>query len=256
MRTMAPRIAVMTAACALGMPVTSLAGANPVPTAIGIAPSSSRAPVIKGGHDKEAAWLVADYRQLQLRKRTDKTTRAIAITLQVPGDIVSVTLAQGTVTVVRRGTTVVLDSAESMASLQQLLGGSPAVFGTRSMLSELEQTSELTAPDMSLLSAAAFVSSLVGDVDAPQRLADRFMAKHRGLYRQVRMPAGTCWSNYTAESTAAWNQLQDCMADANERDFFRAAYERLACNGVWLARSESAWFEYLNCLSPLSSFNP
>jgi hypothetical protein len=253
---MARRIAVMTAACALGMPVANAAGANPAPAAIAAAPAPSRAPVIKGGHDKQAAWMVADYRQLQLRKRTDRTTHAIAIALQVPGDTVSVTLSQGTVTVTRGGKTVVLDSAEAMAPLQRLLGGSLAVFATRSMLSELEQTSELTAPDMSLLSAAAFVSSLVGDVDAPQRLADRFMAKHRGLYRQVRMPAGTCWASYTSESTAAWNQLQDCMADANERDFLRAAYERLACNGVWLARTESAWFEYLNCLSPLSSFNP
>ena len=42
-----------------------------------------------------------------------------------------------------------------------------------------------------------------------------------------------------------------CMDEASNRGFFTAAYERLACNGTWLLRSESAWLEYLNCLSPL-----
>jgi hypothetical protein len=43
------------------------------------------------------------------------------------------------------------------------------------------------------------------------------------------------------------------MGDAADDGFFSGAYQRLACNGVWMMRSESAWFEYLKCLSPLSS---
>lgn len=255
MRALACRIALMTVACVLSMPVAYAAGANPVPESPYPAAPSSRIPVISGGRDRNSAWLTAEYRELQVRKRTDRTTHTTTIDLRFKNDAVVVTVAAGRVSVFRGGKTMNVDSAETLASLQQFLGGSLAVFATRAMLSELESTSPLNAPDMSLLSAAAFVASLVGDIGAPQRLTDQFVAKHRGIYRQVGMPASTCWSTYTTETTAAWNELQECMSDANERDFIRAAYERLACNGVWLARTESAWFEYLNCLSPLSSFD-
>lgn len=213
-----------------------------------------RAAVVSGGHDRHGAWLVGDYRDFQLRKRTDRATRTIAIELQSGNDIVAIGVAGGVVTVSRGGRAVSIDSAGAMQSVQELLGGSAAVFATRGMLSELEAVSPLTVPDMSLLSAAAFVASLVGDTEAPQRIADRFVEKHRGLYRQIRLPAGTgCWATYSAEVTASWDALQDCMADADEKDFLRAAYERIACNAIWLLRSESAYFEYLNCLSPLSA---
>jgi hypothetical protein len=206
---------------------------------------------IHGGHDKSAAWMVASYRELQLRKRTDKVTRELAVEIRAGGDVVSFALG-ASLTVTRGSAQVTVDSADALRSLQDLLGTSSAVFALRVMLSELEPVSVLDAPEMSLLSTAAFVASLVGDTGAPQRLADRFVEKHRGLLRQVRLPSGNCWSAYSGETTAAWNDLQDCMDDANERDFFRAAYERIACNAVWLLRTESAWFEYLNCLSPLS----
>jgi hypothetical protein len=209
-----------------------------------------RTAVITGGHDKKASWLSAEYRELQVRKRTDRASLAVTIELRAGADLVTLSVSPRSVSVSRGGRQLTLDSAESLAAMQELLGGSVAVFGVRAMLSELESVSGFTAPDMALLSTAAFVASLVGDVSAPQRIADRFVAKHRGLFRQIRWRE-SCWSSYTSESTAAWDELQACMADANEKGFFRAAYERIACNTIWLLRSESAWFEYLNCLSPL-----
>jgi hypothetical protein len=93
------------------------------------------------------------------------------------------------------------------------------------------------------------VASLVGDLDAPRRLATRFVQKHRGIYRPVRL--ATCFEQYTAESSAAWNDMQNCMDEANQDpSLFNRAYRRVACNAVWLLRAESAWAEYLGCLGP------
>jgi hypothetical protein len=207
--------------------------------------------VVSGGHDGKTSWLVARYRELQVRTRADRAAFATAIELRAGADVVNISVARQSVAVSRGDRSVVIDSPEALEAVQHLLGGSVAVFGVRAMLSDLEPVSPLTAPDMALLSTAAFIASLVGDVGAPQRIADRFMVKHRGIFRQVR-GSGECWSEYTKETTTAWDQLQDCMEDADDKGILRAAYERVACNAVWLLRSESAWFEYLKCLSPLS----
>ena len=237
------------AGAALAFGATAAMAGEPAPS-----PSSARPkPSITGGHDVSSSWLVGEYRELQIRKRTDRATLAAAIDVRMGGDVVRITVAPRAVSVARGNRVVAIDSPEAYESVQQLLGGSAAVFAVRAMLSELEPVSELTAPDMALLSSAAFIASLVGDVGAPQRIADRFVAKHRGLFRQVR-DSGGCWSSYASESTSAWNDLQSCMDDADAKGIFRAAYERVACNAVWLLRAESAWFEYLKCLSPLAAF--
>ena len=229
---------------AMMLPATAAAAREPVAATLPAA-------VVTGGHDTRSSWLHADYRELQLRARTDRGTRALAITLRVGADIVKVQVAPESVAVARGSRFIVVDSPEALQAVQELLGGSAAIFGLKSMLSDLEPVSRLTAPDMALLSTAAFVAALVGDVGAPQRIADRFMERHRGIYRQAR-ESGKCWSDYSAETSAAWTALEDCMKDADAKDFFRAAYERLACNAVWIMRAESAWFEYLKCLSPLT----
>lgn len=247
MGTMARRVTGMVLALTVLLP-SGVAAAAKAATAA----ERQRGAAISGGHDKKSAWMVAQYRDVHVRKVTDRATRAMTIELRAGRDVVTVSLTPQALTIARDGKQVVIDSAEAMESAQQLLGGSAAVFGLRAMLSELELVSAYTAPDMALLSTAAFVASLAGDVAAPQRVADRFVEKHRGLFRQVR-DGGKCWADYTTESTAAWNDLQGCMADAENRGFFRAAYERVACNTIWILRSESAWFAYLNCISPLSA---
>jgi hypothetical protein len=248
MGTKAHSLAGLAVAIALGVPV-GVASAAPLDEG-GAGQKGSPQALVTGGHDTKSSWLSAEYRELQVRKRTDRATLAVTIDLRAGGDLVTVSLSPQSVSVGRGRKHVTIDSAEALESVQQLLGGSAAIFAARAMLSELEPVSALTAPDMALLSTAAFVASLVGDVGAPLRLADRFVEKHRGIFRQVR-EEGSCWSKYSTETTAAWDELQACMADANDKGFFRAAYERLACNAIWALRSESAWFEYLNCLSPI-----
>ena len=187
---------------------------------------------------------------IYVRKETDRATRAMTIELRAGRDVVIVSLTSQALAVARDGRRVI-DSAEAMESAQQLLGGSAAVFGLRAMLSNWSGQRLYRARRGAAVDGG--VRGVAGrDVAAPQRVADRFVEKHRGLFRQVR-DGGKCWADYTTESTAAWDDLQGCMSDADNRGFFRAAYERVACNTIWILRSESAWFAYLNCISPLSA---
>lgn len=258
MGTLANRGASLLAAAILVLALPSSAESRPVgPEQARAAQPSSRVPAIRGGHDGSSAWMLAQYRQLQVSKRFDTVSRTAAVELRAGGDLVQFTVSPDGVTVTRHGRTIALDSADAFESLQQLLGGSMAVFATREMLSELETDSPLNAPDTSLLATAAFVAALVGDPKAPQRLSDRFVAKHRGIFRQIAGGGGaSCWQEYTVELTNGWDDLQQCMDEAGEDLWWWAPIRRLACNGVWLLRSESAWFEYLKCISPMSTLQP
>jgi hypothetical protein len=204
------------------------------------------------GFDAQRAWIAAQYKQLAIRKQSSREPRLTAIELQYGADTVTVTITAAAVVVSRGPRAIVVDSPAAFEAVYDLLGSSPAVFAARAMLSELEEESALEAPEMNLLSSLAFVASLVGDLNAPKRLADRFVARYRGVIRPVRRE--TCWDSYSAETTAAWSDLQACMDEANQDEsFFRAAYRRLACNATWALRSESAWFEFLACVQPIKT---
>jgi hypothetical protein len=215
--------------------------------------AGERKPEISGGLEGKRAWMNASFKGLAIRKISSRADRTISIELRYRHDLLSVSVdSNAVVTVARAGRAVEITSAEALAEVQALLGGSEAIFAARALLSEREGRSDLKAPEMSLLASAALVASLVGDTDAPRRLTTRFVERHRGVFRPVRFAAG-CWEYYTSESTAAWDDLQNCMSEADQdASFFNGAYRRLACNAVWIGRSESAWFQYLGCLSPLA----
>ena len=200
--------------------------------------------------------MTAEYRQLQLSKRMVFETQTLVTELRAGRDLVTITVARGAVAVAREGRTILVDSPAALNAVLELIGASPAVYATRVLLSELEADSPLDAPDLSLLSVAAFVASLVGDVQAPKRIADRFVAKHRGFVQPVAARRSSCWTTYSLEVTAAWNELQSCMDDSYDDPWWWQPYARVACNTVWLMRSESAWFEFLKCLSPMSTVSP
>lgn len=207
-------------------------------------------PVLRGGVDASRAWLGAEHRGLTMRKVANRVDGSLLIEFQYRRDLISIALNRaGGVAVARRGTRVEVSSAEALEQLQQVLAGSDVAFAARVVLAEREAANELQAAEMSMLSAAAFLASLAGDVDAPRRLSARFLAKHYGRYRPVR--AATCFDEYARESSAAWNDMQSCMDEANQDEsLLNRAYRRVACNAIWLVRSESAWIEYLGCLGP------
>ena len=209
---------------------------------------------ITGGVDAKRGWMSGERGQLRIRKFSAKGGQSV-IELTHKKDSVILQVSEGLIRVMRNGKSVEVGSEQSIEALQELLSGSMAVFHTRALLSELEGRSDLKAPEMSLLSAAAFVTSLTGDTAAPLRLSDRFVQKHRGIYRQVRLmddEEASCWSSYEKEVGDSWNDLQACMDEADSSGGIWAGIRRLACNGTWLLRGESAWFEHLKCLSPLS----
>jgi hypothetical protein len=209
---------------------------------------------VTGGINQTTTWLVADIEELRIRKFTNKGGGS-TIELSRLGDVVVIGVDKGLIRVARNGQTVTVDSPESLESVQQLLAGSQAMFHTRAFLSALEARSTFKGIEISLLSTAAFAASLTGDTGAPMRIAERFVEKHRGIFRRVRFDDGSsCWTSYENEVTAAWGDLQGCMAEADSSGMVMGAVLRLACNGVWLFRGESAWFEYIKCLSPLTGF--
>lgn len=210
---------------------------------------------IAAGYDGKQAWVDAEIRELGIRKfitrRTPGSPAVAQLELRYKTDAVVIGLAEGVVTVARGGRSVRVDSAKSFERVQALLAGSPAIFASRAALSELEPTSSLKGLEMPVLSALAFTAALVGDTGAPLRLTDRFMEKHRGIFRLVR-DDGSCWESYSSELNNAWNDLQTCMNDAADDGFLSGAAQRLACNAVWGLRVSSAEFEFIKCISPLS----
>jgi hypothetical protein len=230
-----------------GSPLMLARRAVPAPTPQS---PSSRKPTIRGAADANRAWLGAEHKGLTVQKIGSKADRSVTIELRFRQDFVWIGVdAAGSVTVARGGSSIRVSSPEAYEQLQQLLAGSEAIVASRLLLAERESTSDLQAPEMSLLSTAAFAASLAGDVDAPRRLANRFVEKYRGIYRPVRFRA--CYDSYVIEVSASWNDMQDCTSEANQDDsLFDRAYRRIACNTLWLFRSETAWFEYLGCLGP------
>lgn len=209
---------------------------------------------VTGGINDKLTWMTADQEQFRIRKFSSKSGGS-TLELSYRNDLVVIKVENGVIQVARKGKAVTVDTPESLEALQGLLAGSMAMFHTRSLLSELEGRSTLKGPEMSLLSAAAFAASLTGDTGAPLRLTDRFMERHRGIFRQVAFDdEESCWSGYEKEVNGSWNDLESCMDEANSSGWFFAGVRRVACNGIWLMRSESAWFEYIKCLSPLSAF--
>jgi hypothetical protein len=244
------RAAGLAAIAIAALPAAAFA-ANPEPAGAGTQ-GHGRRPAITGSFDGKSAVMTVEHGQLRLRKTTTLETQTIETELRAGRDVVVVRIAPGSVTVSRNGRTVAVDSAESFEELQQLIGASPAVFATKILLSELEADGTLGAPEMSLLSIAAFVAALGGDLDAPRRTADRFVARHRGIIRPVGY-FDSCWNYYIVEITATWGELQECMAESYDDPWYWAPVARLACNALWVLRGESAWFEFLKCLSPLSN---
>lgn len=217
------------------------------------AQAGGRVPEFTAGLDKRSGtgWLIARYGDLQIKK-TALGRRAVTIDLTHQNDTVTLSVVEGKTSVARNGRTLEINGPDALRSVQELLAASPAMFAARVFLSEREVLSTFRPAEMSTLAAAAFAVSLTGDTNAPLRIADRFMLRHRGLFRPILL-GESCWSAYSDEVSASWNELQGCMADAEDDGFWSGAWQRSACNAVWLLRSESAWFEYLGCVSPLGA---
>ena len=207
---------------------------------------------LAAGVEPQRVWLTASYDGLSIRKFTAKGGASV-IEFSYGDDTVVISLSRDQLSIGRKGVAREFKGQRSMEDIQALLGASPAVYRTRLMLSQLERTSALKAGTMSVLSAAALLASLTGDVDAPARLSERFLEKHRRGYALVRAVVSrsddedSCWSSYTKETEAAWKSQESCVKEQTELGWFLLDSRINACMTVWFLRAESAWFEFLKC---------
>lgn len=207
---------------------------------------------LKAGVETTRVWVTGEYDGLTVRKFTAKGGASV-VEFVHGDDKVVLSISRQRVSVGRNGIARDLETPESIEEVQQLLAGSAAMFHSRVMLSQLERTSALKAGSMAILSAAAWAASLTGDVEAPIRLAERFVAKHRGPLMRVRADdEDSCWTAYSKEVDAALTDATNCTREAVETGGLWVLARTYACTAVWVLRAESAWFEYLNCVSPKS----
>ena len=200
---------------------------------------------IVGGIEPHRAWVIAEHHGLQVRKFTAKGGASV-VELKYGGDAVVLSLSQGRGTVSRGGRTLAIGTPEAVDEIRELIGASPAVFHARLLLSKYEQTSDLKGPSMSVLSALALVAVLTGDVDAPARLTERFLEKHRGILRRV-IDDASCYKAYESEVNEAWKDYEACLKEALQGAWWLATSRAQLCTIGWTLRSESAWFELLKC---------
>jgi hypothetical protein len=200
---------------------------------------------IAGGVEPNRVWVVADFNGLQVRKFTAKGGASV-IELRYDDDSIVLSLSRAANTISRGGRAVNLGTPKGVDDARQLVGGSPAMFHARVLLSRYEQTSDLKGPSMSLLSALAVAATLTGDVDAPRRLSERFLERHRGVLRRVR-DDGSCWTEYEKEVNAALHDYEACLAEASTAVWYRVYSRVIECGLMWGMRAESAWFELGKC---------
>lgn len=206
------------------------------------------------GVEKERVWLESNIEGLRVRKFTQKGG-ATVLELHHGNDAVVISVSPGHISALRNGKTVTFDPAnpQSLDAVQDLLAPSRAIIHARTTLSRFERRSALKAPQMSLLASLAFVSSIMGDVGAPARLGERFAAVHGGRVRPVRL-AGSCWTNYTGEVSAAMDDVDACYYEAYQGSWTWRKAREAACYAMWLLRVEAAWFELLKCTgAPLAA---
>lgn len=204
-------------------------------------------PSIRVGADTDRVWLESTIDGLRVRKFTQKGGASV-LELQHGRESVVISVSPGRLSVLRNGTTATVDPADpqSIEAIQSLLAASRAVLQARRVFSRLERRSSLKGPQMSLVTSLAFVASLLGDVEAPSRLSDRFGGLHAGRVRPVRLGA-SCWTNYTTEVMAAQDDLAHCLVEAAEGSVFLRSFRETGCEITWILRVESAWFELIKC---------
>jgi hypothetical protein len=206
---------------------------------------------VRTGVEKDRVWLAAEYEGLRVNKFTAKGGSSV-LEFRYRNDQVVFQFSEGGTTIIRNRKRLTADGQNGEA-VQRLLGNSVAMFRARMMLSELETTSALSAQEMSLLAAMAMATSLTGDTHAPRRLTERFAARHFGRLRPIAFePKDSCWTSYSKEVDAAAVDHHDCAKEAVESGGIWRDFRIHACSTIWILRVESAWFEFLSCLSPLN----
>jgi len=122
---------------------------------------------------------------------------------------------------------------------QQVLAGSRATRQFRQLRSRLAADSLASVPGVSIDLADALLGLLQGD----RSVLNRY--ESGGPWRLSRAAARTgptCYSEWEAETLAAWDDLVKCIDDVK---WYPGMQE--LCAFTWLLRVESAWFRFVAC---------
>jgi hypothetical protein len=244
---------VLCAVCALVVPRGALAAEGVAACEAAAVQTQSGAPEFIVTGDPRVARLAARFGDLTVLKTVTRE-RVIQIRLVTNDDVVDVTVRpRAPIEVVRGDRTLAIASAKALQQLQELLAGSHAVFSARALLSARESVSKLKAHEMSLLTALSLVAALTGDIEAPRRLADRFMARYRGIVRQVGYvedeAESKCWDIYVAAVSKAWSDYEQCIKEIYyDWNPFNRVIREVGCDVFWIGAAESSWLEYLSCM--------
>ena len=199
-------------------------------------------PDVSGDTDGRHAWMTAVYRDLIVRKLTNPATGVVSIDLRHELDVVTIVSdASGEVWASRGQQRIAIESPHGLAEASRLLRESDGV----AQLLALERTSVRlhSAPEIALLATIAFVGSLAGDETAVIRLRDRVF-DDRLWFKPL--PPDRCAPTYAAMASQTWERAGTCViGDERPGDGW------VACRSKWFLDAEIAWFDYLNCLSPV-----
>ena len=199
-------------------------------------------PDVSGDTDGRHAWLTAVYRDLIVRKLTNPATGMVSIDLRHELDVVTICAGVSAGVWVSRGPhRVAIHSPDSLTEVSRLLSESDSV----SQLLALERQSVRlqSAPEIALLATIAFVGSLAGDEAAVTRLRDRVL-DDRLWFKPT--PLDRCAPAYAAKTSEVWERAETCVSDDEGPDG-----RSMGCRSRWFLEAEMAWFNYLNCLSPV-----
>jgi hypothetical protein len=170
------------------------------------------------------------------------------VRMAAPQDVLVLVRTEQRLRVTRNGQTAVLalDRADEdgLDLAQTVLAGSHAARMFRGVFRQLGEESRGSAPGASLDILDALLGILQGEPGAVDRRAP---AGRADGWRATRVACGaepTCYSEYAAEVTAAWDDYAQCIYDVR---WYPGLQE--VCAFTWLLRAESAWFRFIGCSS-------
>ena len=200
--------------------------------------SGQEQPDVTGDTDGRHAWMTAVYRDLIVRKLCNRARRSVSIDMRHELDAVTISIDDASlISVSRKAQRVVINSPQSRIEARGVLRESDAV--SQLLALERESVRLRSAPELALLATIAFVGSLAGDEDAPGRLLERPIGDPRWFQP---VPPDRCAPAYVVKNQDAWDRARACASEGDGPP---------ACRATWFQQAEAAWFDYLNCVSPV-----
>jgi hypothetical protein len=197
-------------------------------------------PDVSGDSDGRHAWMTAVYRDLVVRKLTNRAAGTVSIDLRHRSDAVTIVLhADGIITIRRAKRTVAVESPESLEGSRSLLADSEAV---QHLLDVGRVMVVRSVPDAALLATTDFVRTLAGKTGSPEESIGQALTSRAWMRSNRR---DRCALTYTATNRALLEDVQTCLGDGE------AGNSLVWCHSQWFVETEASWFDYLTCSWPV-----